>query len=209
MASSFGTLDLVCDDPFDYWAGLDSVWDTGRTIVNVEHDMEFSDDLVMELLSCPWDLCAYPYAVQPAGWPGLLYGASWGSWVPKDTAFAHFSSIGFCKIGLRVQRGTALPRAVWDKVEGAIHTGAVKNRNLWHLHWPAIGHHHDYSSELPPEESSTYRIVERARAEGRLTVHGPEPTAEELKALDPFLYNESLRRRAEALSPDRQDAGAR
>jgi hypothetical protein len=190
--------DVVCDDSFGYWAGLDSIWGKGRTIVNLEHDVEFSDDLVAELLSCPRDLCAYPYTVRPASWPGLAYGALFSGWLTTEVPFAHFSAIGFAKISASVQT-SPLAKRPWQRLEDSIHEAVARNQRLWHLHWPAIGHRHDYDSEPPPETGSAYEAVQRARADGRLYIHGEEPDADVLKRCDPFLYDKSLRDRVPVL----------
>jgi hypothetical protein len=206
LTSAYSVHDVVCDDPlFGYWSGLSSVWDSDRTLVNVEHDVEFSDDLVAELLSCPHDLCAFPYRVMPFGWPGGTWGASYGFlWVTEGQPWAMFTSIGFCKISAEVRVGTTLQQVVWDKVEGSIHKAAVQNRRMWHLHWPAISHYHDYG-DIDPEAGTTYNLVKRARDEGRLIVHGDPMTdecLEGLKSHDPLVYDESLRRAAQKLCID-------
>lgn len=207
LKSEFPVHDVVCEDAFfGYWAGLNVVWDSDRTIVNLEHDMEFSDDLVRELLSCPHDLCAFPYKVRPFGWPGMRHGASYGClWVATNQPYASFSSIGFCKMTAKARAGSTLERAIWDKVEGVIHTAIVRDRQIWHLHWPAIEHYHDYSAGIDPEFGTLYNLVRRARDEGRLFVYGDPLTDEDLENLkshDPLIYDESLRERIASLCPD-------
>jgi hypothetical protein len=204
--SAYPVQDVVCEDRFfGYWEGLNAVWASDRTIINVEHDQEFSDDLVAELLSCPYDLCAYPYRVTPFGWPGQTWGATYGSvWVSDGDPYAMFSSIGFCKITAPARAGTELERLVWDKVEQSVHRAVARCKRLWHLHWPAIQHYHDYG-DFDAEAASMYSMVKRARDEGRLLVYGDEFTdadLEGLKANDPYIFDESLRPLAEALCPD-------
>lgn len=204
--SEYEVLDLVCDGPFDYWSGLASVWGSDQTVVNVERDMEFSDDLVRELLSCPQPLCAFPYRVLPSGWPGFLYSAAFRDWVSEGTDFASFSAIGFCKITPEARSGSELERKSWEHLETGVHNAVAHGKRFWHLHWPEIVHYHDYPAEPDAEASSLLRIIEQARAEGRLFVHGADPSTEDLKACDPFLYNESLRSRVKVLSHSRPDA---
>lgn len=209
LKSAYPVHDVVCHDPlFGYWEGLEAVWASDRTLVNVEHDMEFSDDLVHELLSCPHDRCAYPYKVMPFGWPGKTWGASYGSlWATEENPYASFSSIGFCKLTASAREGSTLTRAIWDKLEGHVHVAAIRDRGLWHLHWPAIEHFHDYEAGggIDPEAGSLYNLVKRARDEGRLYVYGDPMTddcLEGLKSNDPLIYDESLRERASALCID-------
>lgn len=192
-------VDVVCDGPFDYWAGLESVWDSDRTLVNVERDVEFSDLLVAELLSCPWPLCSYPYRVLPSGWPGFLYSAAFRDWVAQDVAFASFSAIGFAKITPHARVGTTLERKTWDKLETGLHEAVALERRFWHLHWPEISHFHDYPAEPDADAQALLGVIEDARARGRLFIHGADPTTEEIKACDPFLYDESLRGRVKVL----------
>lgn len=190
----------MCTDLFDYWAGLQAVWGTGRTIINVEHDMEFSDDLVAELLSCPRELCAYPYEVRPGGWPQRVYSVSYIGWgVDESIPYAIFSAVGFCKIAATAQVGSELRKSTWMQLERSIHDAVITDQRLWHVHWPAIKHGHDYESESDPEGSSTLTAVNEARAAGRLTIFGDDPTEERLKACDPLLYDESVRSRAPVL----------
>ena len=201
--------DVVCDDPqFGYWAGLNEAWSSNHDLICVEHDVEFSDDLVKELLSCPHDLCAFPYRVMPFGWPGKTWGASYGSlWVEEGQPYASFSSIGFVKITAEARAGTSLAKVPWDKVEGSVHEALTLRRRLWHLHWPAIEHYHDYDAvtQADLEAGSLYNMVRQARDEGRLTVIGDPLTdecLEKLKSHDPLIYDESLRRHADALCVD-------
>jgi hypothetical protein len=205
LESAYSVHDVVCDDLWGYWAGLDSVWSDDRTLINIEHDMETSDELVQELLSCPHDLCAYPYRVRPFGWPGGTWSASYGSlWVSEGNPWAMFTSIGFCKIAPGVRAGTTLDRMPWNKVETSVHTAVAQCRRIWHLHWPAITHYHDYG-EIDPEVGTIYNMVKRARDEGRLFVYGDPMTDECLEGLkthDPLVFNESIRRHAEKVCID-------
>lgn len=206
VSAAYPVADVVCEDAhFGYWAGLEALWSSDYDLVNIEHDMEYSDLLVAELLSCPHPLCAYPYKVQPFGWPGMTWGASYGSsWVTPENPYASFSPIGFCKISAEARGGSKLERAIWTKVEGSVHKAIVRNRRLWHLHWPGIDHHHDYGAE-DQEAGTLYNLIKRARDEGRLEVYGDPLTdecLEKLKAHDPLVYDESVRGHAQALCID-------
>ncbi len=207
-SEAYPVADVVCEDAdFGYWAGINEVWDSDHDLVNVEHDVEFSDLLVQELLSCPHHLCAYPYRVMPFGWPGKTWGASYGSlWVDEGQPYASFSSIGFVKMTAEARAGTTLKKTIWFNLEGAIHEALTLRQRLWHLHWPAVAHHHDYDTDPAVlEAGSLYNLVRKARDEGRLTVIGDPLTdecLEKLKENDPLIYDESLRRLAQALCGD-------
>ena len=134
------------EGPLDYSRLFRSAWGKGDAVVNVEHDMEYSDDLVDELLSCDHELCAYPYIVYPRRHHSFVYGAQWrGDYVEEGQAFATFSAIGFAKYEATVQ--DPLPEVTWNQVEMAIHDRVVHGKRLWHLHWPAVQHFHDYTQE--------------------------------------------------------------
>lgn len=135
---------LTCGDDFDYWRGLNEYWDGGATIVNVEHDMEFSDGLVEGLLACPEPLCAYAYKVWPSAWRRFVYAQSnVGRWIEQGDERADFSSIGFCKITSEARTGP-LKRFPWKFVEQSVNQAVA---GPWHIHWPEIKHYHDYETE--------------------------------------------------------------
>lgn len=158
-SQSFAVVDATCADPYDYWRALAGLWDGGVTIVNVEHDMEFSDALMDDLLTCPEPICAHAYLIhvhslQPrdpfhgynvssVGWhppiePLSQYSARGFRWVEPDDRWADFGSLGFCKIEARARCGP-LRRDTWRGVEWSVNA-AINAR--WHLHWPAIDHYH-------------------------------------------------------------------
>jgi hypothetical protein len=148
-STSYEVHDFECRGKYDYWAGLASVWARGRTVVNVEHDMPFSDDMVEELLSCDSELCAYPYVVRPGRARCYTFSASNGrGWLKGDEPFATFSAIGFAKIAASAQEGTNLERCRWGMVEGKVHLAVASHKRVWHIHWPEIPHGHDYEGEM-------------------------------------------------------------
>lgn len=140
---------------FDYVNGLQEVWLSDKTMVNVEQDMEYSDELVDGLINCPWPLCAYAYTVYPTKLGHYIYCATSRksddevSWLTEGEEWALWSSIGFCKIAPDA-RVKPLDRLFWQWVEHSINriVGVYQNAggaNLsWHIHWPAVEHYHDY-----------------------------------------------------------------
>lgn len=159
-SDKYDILPVQCVGEFDYWRGVSSVWQRDLTVVNVERDMEFSDELVAGLLSCPHPLCAYPYQVFPTTLGRFIYCATTDGpgcnrpprWVegPADE-WAAWSSIGFCKMTPEVQT-KPLDKQFWQYFEHCINrvttattqVGHRAIRTLWHLHWPEVKHHHDY-----------------------------------------------------------------
>lgn len=146
---------------FDYCTGLQRVWMTDKLLVNVEHDMEYSDELVDELIACPHPICAYAYQVFPTALGHYIYCAttveigndnpalSNPHWIEEGDEWAIWSSIGFCKIDATA-RVKPLDRLFWQWIEHSINrvVGTYKNAGgagwSWHIHWPSIQHHHDY-----------------------------------------------------------------
>lgn len=75
-SSSFPVHGVECRSEFSYCQGLQEAWLTDRVIVNVEHDMEFRDELVAGLVDCPHPACAYPYLVYPTALQRFIYCAT-------------------------------------------------------------------------------------------------------------------------------------
>ena len=166
---------VECDGTFGYADGLIEAWSTQNTLVLVEHDMEFSDELVSELASCPEPLCAFPYLIwsRHNGWH---YAQAVGAnrRLELGDEWADHSSIGFAKITPEA-RAKPLMRLWWWMVENAVHHalgGSVieddphhiyngepdptlvrdirpPTAGRWHIHWPHIEHHHPYPEPYP------------------------------------------------------------
>jgi hypothetical protein len=152
----FRVVPLECVDDLDYWGGLSALWETKHTIVNVEHDMECSDELIQQLLDCPQPLCTHAYRMKGENAPfchrmGPLppAGSILDYWVkgPEDE-WATYGGIGLCKItpearvrDLEAREWPTLDIVVTKAVEGPeVVPGSVKEGRRWHVHWPEIGH---------------------------------------------------------------------
>lgn len=158
-SDKYWVLPVECKGEFSYWAGFSSVWQQGRTIVNIEHDMQFSDELVTGLLDCPYHLCAYAYQVFPTQLGRYIYCATRDidkpNWIDEGEKWAGWSSIGFCKVDPECQH-RALPKQFWQWFEHSINHvvcdtrteyiggDVVNTRTRWHIHWPEVQHMHDY-----------------------------------------------------------------
>lgn len=132
---------FVCDDGFGYWRGLTDHWDGPETLVNVEHDLEISDRELDEITECPHPLCSWSYAMHWVStgavadtWPHT----AGGKFVTEGAEWAEWSAIGFVKIAPEA-RIAPLEKVLWRQVEDAIDKAVAKP---WHLHWPAVPHHH-------------------------------------------------------------------
>lgn len=147
----------VLRDPLDYWRVLDGAWRLPGVLVNVEHDMEFSDALVRGLVECPHVLCTYPYRCYLSGRRHWVYSPQAdGRWVERGTEWADTATLGFCKIA-REARDRPLQPMIWKFLEHSVCSAVAgfsqlspnpdTRRRRWHVHWPEIAHHHDYDAE--------------------------------------------------------------
>lgn len=162
MATTIVNRFIPCEwhDRYSYWRSLDRLWQnpTVGTIINVEHDMEYSTELARELEACPEPLCSHAYRMYlpreyfPHGY--CYTEAAWqeGSdiaWTAEGHRHVDWSAIGFCKIA-REARVKPLERAEWPGVETSVNR-AVRGpqrgveqalRDRWHIHWPGVEHYH-------------------------------------------------------------------
>ena len=138
----------TCCADFDYWRGLASVWESALTLVNIEHDVEVTDDVIAGLLACSRPLCSqmYPCHWVSTGrfddvWPARNEQPGSGGlalFVETDTEFAAQSAIGCVKITPEARIGP-LAEAHWSRLEVSVENAV---QGPWHLHWPGIPHHH-------------------------------------------------------------------
>lgn len=152
----FRVVPVCCVGEFDYHAALAAVWESDETIVNVEHDIEVSDEHVEALIDCPEPLCSWAYHCHWAstGLPHDVIAAGTGRRDPHTNPdpdcltggeeWANWSAIGLVKIAPEARIGP-LRREPWQRLELSIHD-AVKRP--WHMHGNAVGgadlvpHHH-------------------------------------------------------------------
>ena len=94
----------TCTADDDYWRGLASVWDSDLAIINIEHDVEVTDDDLSELLACPHGACSFMYPMHWACtgrfddvWPARNNGL----FVDEGTEWAEQCAIGCIKITAR------------------------------------------------------------------------------------------------------------
>lgn len=143
---------IECVDEFAYWRGVADHWDSDRTLVNLEHDIEADDSHIRELLDCPHPLCSWAYRCH---WisthiEGGVIAAGSGTrtvdvpvspeayYLQGGEEWAQWSAIGLVKITPDA-RITALRREPWNMLELAVHDAV---QGPWHMHWPEVPHHH-------------------------------------------------------------------
>ena len=76
---------LLCEGDRDYWRGLVLHWDHPGTLINVEHDVEVTDEHIDALLACDEPLCSWVY---PLHWASTHQKAD--VLPPDDAEFADF-----------------------------------------------------------------------------------------------------------------------
>ena len=141
LPSDYRTVCILCVTDLSYSRGIAAHWAHPGPIINVEHDLAWSDAHIAELLACKYSVCswAYPlhwqssghaedvYAHKVNGLP-VEYGAEWADW----------SAPGFMKIAPEARTGRMV-ECHWRRVEDAVNatvTGPI------HLHWPPVEHWH-------------------------------------------------------------------
>ena len=155
-SKQFRVVALPCTDEFSYCRGLQALWDTDHTIVNVEHDMEYSDELTQNLLDCPFPLCAHAYLLRKSthycyrNGPQPPAGGFLDHWIHEGAEWATFGGIGFVKITPQA-RVRPLANREWQTLDIEV-TRAVEGPDVvppsvwegrrWHIHWPAVDHDH-------------------------------------------------------------------
>lgn len=149
-SSRFSIEPVRCEGPFDYWEGLAKYWDSDLTIVNLEHDLEVSDEHAQALIDCPHPACSWAYLVHWAstGLRSDVIAAGHGrrdphsnpdpEFIREGEEWAAWSAIGLVKLTAEARIGS-LRREPWQRLELSVHD-AVKRP--WHMHWPAVPHHH-------------------------------------------------------------------
>ena len=145
LSERFRVLPVLCVDGLDYWRGLASVWDSDETIVNVEHDMEVTDEHVETLLACPHSLCSWAYESHwiSTGLPRDVisagtFGPNGRQYLDGGEEWAEWSAIGLVKIARDARIGP-LTEAPWNRLELSVETAVARP---WHMHWPPVPHHH-------------------------------------------------------------------
>lgn len=145
-STRFTVKPVKCVGDFDYSIGLAEAWATTSTVVNVEHDLQVSDDLIQALIDCPHPACAQTYPLYAAsGTHGTDKGPIYpycehnpGPWVVFGVEWAEWAAPGFIKIQPEARTGP-FPTKHWLSVEAATNHFTA---GPWHLHWPSVEHYH-------------------------------------------------------------------
>jgi hypothetical protein len=133
----FEVIGIECVEALSYWKGVEAHWQSDRTLIVVEHDVEVSDELIQGLLDCPHPMCSWAYWLGiPSGGPHWSHRTGLkppcgGVWVETGDDWADFGGIGFCKIAPSV-RVRPLEETDWTGVDCAV-SRATEGRV--HLHW--------------------------------------------------------------------------
>jgi len=144
---------IPCHSDTDYFKGLSSVWSDPFRLIVVEHDIEATDDLVQDLLDCPFSLCSFRYNLywpstskptpqyaQRADPPANCAPRSkyLGTPVDDSAEFADFSGLGFVKISPECRVGV-LSECHWAHCDIECNAAIV---GRWHLHGEVVHDHY-------------------------------------------------------------------
>ena len=147
-SEQFEVWPIECVEPENYWEGVAEWWDSDRVIVNLEHDVECSDELIQTLLDCDCAFGTWAYWLGiPSGGPHWAHRTGkqppcGGVWIETGDEWADFGGIGFCKITpearVRPLRGPwDRKRQVWQDVDWQsvdIAVFAAVDERV-HVHW--------------------------------------------------------------------------
>ena len=136
-SEQFEVWPIECVEPENYWEGVAEWWDSDRVIVNLEHDVECSDELIQTLLDCDCAFGTWAYWLGiPSGGPHWAHRTGkqprcGGVWIETGDEWADFGGIGFCKITPEA-RVRPLEETDWTGVDCAV-SRATDSRV--HVHW--------------------------------------------------------------------------
>ena len=148
-SEKYTVVPILCDTDIAYSQGLAAYWDHPGILVNLEHDLEVTDDQLAELIECGHPLCAAAYKCH---WASTRAPVSvWahtrdGVFVWAGDEWADWSAAGCVKMAPKARVGT-IGECHWGRVENAIAHAVV---GTWHLHWErdehngptGLAHHH-------------------------------------------------------------------
>jgi hypothetical protein len=134
----FRIIPWLCTDDYDYDKLFRVFWNANATLVNVEHDVRVSSDVLNELIDCGHDFCTIPY---------VLYPVTTGLKEPTSSVSSNgvFSSLGCVKLSMARTKA----RVLWDSVCWNLVDFAVNNTLKqeiagfrWHVHTGSVFHDH-------------------------------------------------------------------
>ena len=146
----YTVLPWPCDSPLAYATGLEWARERYDRIITVEHDMAVHPLQIAELATCPHPECVFAYYVGNTRdgdvTPELAHRKLVdGKEVPivEGDKFADRISLGLAKIDAAAWEGVRarpmVPRVSWRSLAWEL---SVRLSDQWHVHWPAVAHHH-------------------------------------------------------------------
>jgi hypothetical protein len=137
-------------DVLDYAKALDKALLEQTDLLVVEQDMAFSDEQVAELEECKHPLCVFAYYVgntrEGRIAPELAHRyLADGTEVPipNGARLADRVSLGFARMKPEAFKGViatpVVPRVHYRDLAWCL---SVRLAQPWHVHWPAMAHHH-------------------------------------------------------------------
>ena len=143
-------LEWECRGAYDYADGLEYALGLGLETVIVEHDMAVHPWHITELENCSSSACVFAYYVGTTRSgdvaPELAHRLVAGGLeipIAEGIAQAHRVSLGLAKIApSALEKIVATPRVPKVNYTDLAWMLSVRLDTTWHVHWPAVAHHH-------------------------------------------------------------------
>jgi carbohydrate-selective porin OprB len=142
--------EIAAGDKTAYARALDAMLAFGEDVTVVEHDMAIHYDQIRELEECEHPLCVFAYYVGNS-WHGTVvpelahrymqFGEE--NIIPFDSRLADRVSLGVARFKAgaldHVVQRPRVPRVAYTDLAWRL---SVVIDRPWHVHWPAVAHHH-------------------------------------------------------------------
>lgn len=149
-------VDIPCTSEGDYPRAWAENWDFDGTLVNLEHDLVPTLQVLDELIDCPSKLCTQAYKIYPLSTAldrevfvqrlASKDEVRFDRWVLEGDAHADYTGLGLAKLEAEVR--STIPTsnieryASWKGFDFSLSNLFHVQGKRWHIHWPAIPHHH-------------------------------------------------------------------
>ena len=143
-------LEWECRGPYDYADGLEYALGLGLPTVIVEHDMAVHPWHIAQFEACSAKACVFAYYVGNTRHgqvtPELAHRAVGGKVelpIVEGITSAHRVSLGLAKISPELYAAIVpTPRVPHVPYTDLAWQLSVRLDAEWHVHWPAVAHHH-------------------------------------------------------------------
>ena len=143
-------VDVAAYSDYSWATELEKLWDLPGSIVNVDQDIAIHPAHLQIFETCPHDACVFAYYVNYANLPHRdprpVHRVRVGDHEPHITEGEEWADIaggGLYRLREPVRRlVTATPRVPHVTYRDQDWMLSVRLGVRWHVHWPAVAHHH-------------------------------------------------------------------